>query len=124
MVFLFYRPYPHLNPDAEYFSSIEDSIFLAIDTGTRDAIISGDLNCNMFNLRTAQKINSICEQLLLHQVINDPTHFTENSSSLIDIILTNNKDNVILSKVGKPFLQYGSTPTGGTCPHDFSDPLD
>ena len=59
----------------------------------------------MFNPRTAREINSICEQLSLYQVIDDPTHFTENSSSLIDIILTNNKDSVILSGVGEPFLQ-------------------
>ena len=99
---LFYRP---PNSDAEYFSSIEDSIFLAIDTGIKDVVITGDFNCNMFNPRTARKINSICEQLSLYQVINDPTHFTENSSSLIDIILTKDKDSVILSGVGEPFLQ-------------------
>ena len=98
---LFYRP---SSSDAEYFSSIEDSIFLAIDTGIKDVIITGDFNCNMFNPRTARKINSICEQLSLYQVIDDPTHFTENSSSL-DIILANNKDSVILSGVGEPFLQ-------------------
>ena len=46
---LFYRP---SSSDAEYFSSIEDSIFLAIDTGIKDVIITGDFNCNMFNPRT------------------------------------------------------------------------
>lgn len=99
---LFYRP---PNSDAEYFTSSENSIFLAIDTGIKDVIITGDFNCNMLNPRTARKINCICDQLSLYQVIDDPTHFTETSSSLIDIILTNNKDSMILSGVGEPFLQ-------------------
>ena len=43
---LFYRP---LNSDAEYFSTVEDSICLAIDTGITDVIITGDFNCNMLN---------------------------------------------------------------------------
>ena len=35
----------------------------------------------------------------------EPTHFTENSSSLIDIILTSDKNNLIYSGVAEPFLQ-------------------
>ena len=43
---LFYRP-PSAN--AAYFSSIEDSIHLAIDTGIQDIIVTGDFNFNMSN---------------------------------------------------------------------------
>ena len=38
-------------------------------------------------------------------MINEPTHFTENSSSTIDLILTSNKNSIILSGVGEPFLE-------------------
>ena len=90
--------------DALYFSSIEDSIHLAVDTGINDIIITGDFNYNMLNARTSNKIKSICEQFSLTQTIDNPTHFTEHSSSLIDIILTNNETNMVYSGVGDPFL--------------------
>ena len=50
------------------------------------------------------KINNICRQYDLHQIINEHTHFTERSSSLSDIILTSNPNIILLSGVGDPFL--------------------
>ena len=38
------------------------------------------------------------------QSIEQPTHYTVTSSSLIDILLVYNKDHLILSGVGDPFL--------------------
>ena len=48
--------------------------------------------------------DSLCMQFSLYQSISQPTHFTEHSSSLIDIILVSNKENLILSGVADPFL--------------------
>ena len=98
---LFYRA---PNSDANYLSSIEDSIALAVDTGVADIIITGDFNFNYLDLQSRRKIDSLCTQFSLFQTINQLTHFTEYSSSLIDIILVSNKDNLILSSVGDPFL--------------------
>ena len=98
---LFYRP-PSSN--ANYFSHIEDSIALAVDTGISDIIICGDFNLNMLNQHTSRKIDSVCETYNLTQIITKPTHFTEHSSSLIDLIIVSNKDHVLLSGVGEPFL--------------------
>ena len=94
---LFYRA---PNSDANYLSSIEDSIALAVDTGIADIIITGDFNFNYLDLQSRRKIDSLCTQFSLFQTINQPTHFTEYSSSLIDIILVSNN----LSGVGDPFL--------------------
>ena len=58
----------------------------------------------MLNAHTSNKIKSICEQFSLTQTIDNPTNFTEHSSSLIDIILTNNETNMVYSGVGDPFL--------------------
>ncbi|MEW8547259.1 MAG: endonuclease/exonuclease/phosphatase family protein, partial [Candidatus Thiodiazotropha sp.] len=98
---LFYRP---PNSDSVYFSAIEDSIYLAVDTGIKDIVITGDFNYNMQNIQSSAKIKSLCEQFSLIQTINDSTHFTEHSHSLIDIILTNNVNHLVLSGVGDPFL--------------------
>ena len=39
-------------------------------------------------------------------VIVEPTHFTENSSSILDIVFTTNKCNILSSGVGDPFLEH------------------
>ena len=99
---LFYRA---SNSNANYYTSIEDSISLAVDTGIKDIIIAGDFDFNMLSSNSSHKIKAICEQFSLNQVIEEPTHYTEHSSSLLDIILTNNNDHLVMSVVGDPFLQ-------------------
>ena len=98
---LFYRP---PSSDSVYFSTVEDSIHLAIDTGISDIIVTGDFNYNILNTQSSRKITSCCEQFSLTQMINEPTHYTETSSSLIDLVLVSNKAHVISSGVGDPFL--------------------
>ena len=98
---LFYRP---PNSHADYLSSIEDSLGLAIDTGITDIVVTGDFNINMTNPNSARKIDNLCTQFSFHQTIDQPTHFTENSSSLIDILLVTNKDHLLSSGVSDPFL--------------------
>ena len=98
---LFYRP---PNSNSLYFSSIEDSIHLTVDTGIQYIIVISDFNYSMLNSQTSSKIKSICEQFSFTQTINAPTHFTEHSSSLIDIILTMNKNNLLYTKIRDRFL--------------------
>ena len=52
----------------------------------------------------SRKIESLCTQFSLHHTINQLTHFTEHSSSLIDILLVSSKDHLILSGAGDPFF--------------------
>ena len=52
-----------------------------------------------------RKIRDLFQQFNFQQLINEPTHFTENSSSLIDLILTINRNNILISGVGEPFLE-------------------
>ena len=85
---LFYRP---PNSDPAYFSGIEDSIYLAVDTQIRNITVTGDFNFNVLNEQSSRKITDLCEQFSLYQTITKPTHFIEHSSSLIDIILTSDK---------------------------------
>ena len=83
---------------------IEDSLSLAVDTNISDIIVIGDFNFNLLNPRSFTKISSLCIQFSFFPAIEQPTDFTENSSSVIDIILVSSKDNLILSGVGDPFL--------------------
>ena len=68
---LFYRP---PNANADYFSKIEDSIALAVDTNIKDIIITGDFNFNIMNHQSSRKIHSLCTQYGLLQSIEQPTH--------------------------------------------------
>ena len=52
---------------------------------------------------TRRNIEALCTQFMLFQSITQPTHFTETSSSLIDVILVSNKEQLVFSGVGDPF---------------------
>lgn len=99
---LFYRP---PNSTRIQDTLIEDSIGLAFDGGIENVIIVGDLNLNPSYKNLERKLHSLCEQFSLSQCIEEPTHFTERSSSMIDIILVNNQNLLTECGVGDPFLE-------------------
>ena len=66
--------------------SIEESIGLARDTRINDIIITGDFNINVLAEPSARTINDLCQQYELRQLIDEPTHYTEHTSSIINLI--------------------------------------
>ena len=98
---VFYRP---PNSNLAYNSLIEDSVSLAIDTDISDIIITGDFNWNQLNSGPFNKVNSLYTQFGLSQCIQEPTHFTENSSSILDLVLVTNKNSVLVTGIGEPCL--------------------
>ncbi|MEW8545280.1 MAG: reverse transcriptase family protein, partial [Candidatus Thiodiazotropha sp.] len=96
----FYRP-PNSNTD--YFNLLSESIDRAINTNIVDIIITGDFNYNMLSNENNKMID-LMNQYSLKLIIKEATHFTENSSSLIDLILVRNNANVLTSGVGDPFI--------------------
>ncbi|MEW8546861.1 MAG: endonuclease/exonuclease/phosphatase family protein, partial [Candidatus Thiodiazotropha sp.] len=101
LVGTFYRP---PNSTHEVLSSIEDSIALAFDTNIPNILITGDFNLDISKQPASKKVFDLCQQFSLEQLINEPTHYTELSSSIIDLFLTSNKTNVLLSGVGEPIF--------------------
>ena len=97
----FYRP---PNSNNLIYSSIEDSVGLAFDTNIPNITITGDFNFDVSKQASCRKINELCQQFNLQQLITVPTHHTENSESIIDLFLVSNKNRVVLSGVGEPFL--------------------
>ena len=49
----------------------------------------GDFNFSLLNPQSSTKISYLCTQFSFYQAIKKPTHFAENSSSVIYIILVN-----------------------------------
>ena len=55
------------NSNSNYFSDIEDSIALALDSpGISEIIITGDFNLNFLNPQIATKINLICTHVSVY----------------------------------------------------------
>ena len=79
---------------------MEDLTHLAVDIGINDIIINCDFHINMYNSQSGRKINDFCNQFSLTQVVNEPTYFTEHSSSLIDLMLVSNPNHIILNGMG------------------------
>ena len=98
---LFYRP---PNSNAIHDLNMENSLHLAIDTNISNIVVTGDFNLNPSVPTAKRKLERICQQLDLVQCIDEPTNFTEHSSSLIDLILTNNRTSIKVCGVSDPFL--------------------
>ena len=101
----FYRP-PNASPII--YNLIENSIGKAIDTGIENILVTGDFNYDMLSPIPSRKVMQICRQYNMSQIISDPTHYTESSQSLLDIMLLSNPENVILNGVGEPFLDQNT----------------
>ena len=98
---IFYRP---PNSSNEILEKIDDSIDLALDNDVSDVTITDDFNLSFLDSASRNKLLSIVNQYSLCQITDEPTHFTETSSSIIDLFFTRNPDNVIVSGVGEAFL--------------------
>ena len=90
----FYRP---PNSNNTVISTIEDSVGLAFDTNIKDILITGDFNLDTLKHASNKNILELCQHYNLEQLINEPTNFTETSSTIIDLFLTANKSNILLS---------------------------
>ena len=77
---------------------------LSYDTNIQNILITGDFNLDVSKQSANKKLSDLCQQFSLHQLIMEPTHYTEMSSSTIDLILTSNKKMFFSVVLGNPFL--------------------
>ena len=96
----FYRP---PNSNLGYMDLIKESTDRAYNTNIVDIIITGYFNYNMIS-NDNNKLKKLTLEYNLNQLITDPTHFTEHTSFLIDLILVRNNDNMLFSVVTDPFI--------------------
>lgn len=96
-----YRP---PNSGNMYWDLIENTLDNMTNSRIGDLIVVGDFNCDMQTLASSNKMQKFMSSYNLHQLIDEPTHFTEHSSSVIDLILVSKPENVIYSGVSSPFI--------------------
>ena len=100
LVGVFYKP---PNCTINYFDLMKESIDRACNTSISDIIITGDFNFNMAQ-NALNKMSELILEYNLTQLISEPTHVNEHSSSILDLILVRNKNNVLLSGVADLFI--------------------
>ena len=96
----FYRP---PNSNNNYNNLIEESIDKVFNTNIVDIFILGDFNYNLLQNKD-NKMTEIIQEFNLKQLITEATHFTEHSSSLIDLVMVRNTTNVLTSGVADCFI--------------------
>ena len=96
----FYRP---PNTGTDYWDLIEATFDNMSNSPVKELIILGDFNCDMISSGT-NKITYLASSYNLTQMIDEPTHYTEHSSSTIDLVLVNKPENVLYSGVSSPFI--------------------
>eukprot|EP00794_Sanderia_malayensis_P003941 gene3941-4486_t len=89
IIYSIYRPPERSNLDS-FFSALSLSLNSALDKYD-NVILMGDININTFDKADAayQKLASFCDVFGLSNLVTAKTCFTKNSSSSIDVILTN-----------------------------------
>ena len=78
------------------------AIVRIIDMESKEQIILGDLNCNYLSDRNnmhLSQLKQLSSTYQFQQLINEPTRITPNSSTLIDIILSNEPSRILKSGV-------------------------
>ena len=95
-----YRP-----PDAnnQYWQLMEQSIDLAFNSNCDNILVAGDFNINIQH-STNNKMSRLIHSYNAHQLIDTATHFTETSSSIIDLIFVKHSQHVLSSFVADCFI--------------------
>ena len=91
--------------DSAYFNLIDESMDRAYNTNIHvvDMFALWDFNYDM-SQNSSNKMTELIQTYDLKQLIQKPTYYTENSSSVIDLILVWNTSNVLISCVTDCFL--------------------
>ena len=78
----------HLHKD---FNKLFDSMLTKAMIELKETILLGDMNANFLDNKDNRDLKSIFNMHGLKQMIRQPTRIKENTESLIDVILTNDR---------------------------------
>ena len=75
--------------------------FLSASSLNKPVYILGDLNCNLLNSESpdSRALTDFCRSFNLTQMINSPTRVTEETESLIDVIITSTPKQIKTTEV-------------------------
>ena len=102
-IYLYGTFYIPPNSSQHIWECFSQSLEMALNTN-KDIIVTGDFNINQNLQNPNDKIKNLLTQYSLQQLITENTYYTENSASLLDLIIVSNPHSVIYSEVGCPLL--------------------
>ena len=76
--------------------------FQRCDAESRELILVGDLNCDVSKVSLdphTRQLSFLCSLYQIDQLIDQPTRVTDTSATMIDLVLTNVKENIHASGV-------------------------
>jgi len=91
------------NANNHQWTLLEQSFDQAFSQRVDNVFITGDFNINILKSPT-NKITNLITSYNAEQLIDTPTHYTENSTSLIDLMIVKHKQHVLTSFVADPFI--------------------
>ena len=83
---------------------VSESLDRACSTQVKDIVLLDDFNCDASKPQN-NRILDLMQQYNFDQFITESTHFTEHSSSLLDLIFVRNKSNVFKAGVLDTFIE-------------------
>ena len=95
-----YRP---PNSNNTQWLNMEHSLDQAFNQHIDNILVAGDFNINI-NSNPSNRMCRLIDALNSEQLINSPTHYTEHSHSLIDLMFIKHSTQVISSFVTDPFV--------------------
>ncbi len=88
--------YRHPKASIDSYEYLQD-VFRQLCISKKNFYILGDFNCDL--LVKGRKLSSILKTLKLVQIIDVPTRITSTSATLLDLIITNNRDSILAKSV-------------------------
>ena len=84
----------YLSTPNDYFDHLLEEYEKCLLEGNHKITVLGDLNSNLANLTllSTKMLTHFMKQLQLQELVNQPTRITGNTSSHLDVILTNSPD--------------------------------
>lgn len=94
-----YRPPDSSKHLCKNFTKIIAEKLQLIHNENKETIIIGDINCDYQNPESNQDIKTLFKINGFKQLVKKPTRITENTSTQIDVILTNSPENIVHTDV-------------------------
>ena len=99
IVSVMYRPPDTSNYLSAEFNNILTNKLTSIATENKELVVIGDINCNYHVKEQCKDIKNIFSLFGLKQLIRESTRVTENTSTLIDLILSNKCSTIVKTSV-------------------------
>ena len=99
LIRVIYRPPDSSKHLPGNFNETFESMLSMVVSEDKECILTGDINCNYLESSDHKELKSILSLFNLKQLISSPTRITKESKTLIDVICSNEKQNISSVKV-------------------------